>query len=172
MSLNKVMLIGNVGRDPEIRYTGADKSDSRNKVASFTLATSERYRDRNGEQRENTEWHNIVVWGVQATTVENYVKKGTQLYVEGKIRSRSYDDKTGVKRYITEIVVDNLQLLGRRGDNADAAAGGYAAPSGGYAAPAKPSYSAPPVSAPVSAPAAQPVPTEFTPDDEGTDLPF
>ena len=129
MSLNKVMLIGNVGKDPEVRYL---ENSGNAKVATFTLATTERYRDRNGEMRENTEWHNIVAWRNSADVVERFVKKGTQLYIEGRIRTRSWDDQTGNKRYTTEILVDNLQLLGRKADN-PASQGGYSAPAqGGY----------------------------------------
>ena len=110
MSLNKVMLIGNVGKDPEVRYLdGNSPAGQGRKVASFTLATSERYRDRSGEVRENTEWHNVVVWGQSADIVERYVKKGTQLYVEGRLRTRSWTDQSGAKRYTTEINADSLQ---------------------------------------------------------------
>ena len=126
MSLNKAMLIGNVGKDPEVRYL--DGSNGQAKVATFTLATTERYRDRNGETRENTEWHNIVAWRSTADVVEKYVKKGTQVYIEGRIRTRSWDDQTGNKRYTTEIMADTLQLLGKRQDN-PAGQGGYAAPA-------------------------------------------
>ena len=119
MSLNKVMLIGNVGKDPEVRYLdGNNNPNSGNaKVATFPLATTERYRDRNGELRENTEWHNIVAWRNTADVAEKYVRKGTQLYIEGKLRTRSWTDQTGNKRYTTEVTVDNLQLLGRKSDN-------------------------------------------------------
>lgn len=110
------MLIGNVGKDPEVRYLEGNAA----KVATFTLATTERYRDRNGESRENTEWHNIVAWRNTADIVEKFVKKGTALYIEGKIRTREYTDQTGMKKYRTEINVDSLQLLGRRDDNAGA----------------------------------------------------
>ena len=117
MSLNKVMLIGNVGKEPEVRYLdgGAQGAQGR-KVATFTLATTERYRDRSGEMRENTEWHNIVAWGQPADVVERFVHRGTQLYIEGKLRTRSWTDQSGAKRYTTEINADSLQLLGRRGD--------------------------------------------------------
>ena len=91
MSLNKAMLIGNVGRDPEVRYL--DGQSGHAKVATFTLATTERYRDRNGETRENTEWHNIVAWRNTADVVERFVRKGTQLYIEGRIRTRAWDDQ-------------------------------------------------------------------------------
>ena len=117
MSLNKVMLIGNVGRDPEVRYLeGNSGAQNATKVASFTLATTERYRDRSGELRENTEWHNIVAWRNNADVAERFVHKGTQLYIEGRLRTRSWTDQTGNKRYTTEINVDTLQLLGRRPD--------------------------------------------------------
>ncbi len=110
--VNKVILIGNVGKDPDVRYLEGNVP-----VAHFPLATSETYRNRDGEKVTQTEWHNIVVWRGLAKVVEDYVKKGQALYIEGKIRSRSYEDKTGNKRYITEIVADNLQMLGRRGDS-------------------------------------------------------
>ena len=134
MSLNKAMLIGNVGKDPEVRYL--DGSNGQAKVATFTLATTERYRDRNGETRENTEWHNIVAWRNTADVVEKFVRKGTQVYIEGRIRTRSWDDQTGNKRYTTEIMADTLQLLGKRQDN-PAGQGGYTAPAQqpGYAQP-------------------------------------
>lgn len=131
MSLNKVMLIGNVGRDPEVRYLEGNQANNGTapKVATFTLATTERYKDRNGETRENTEWHNIVAWRNTADIVERYVKKGTQVYVEGRLRTRSWDDQTGSKRYTTEIIVDNLQLLGKRSDNPAAQGQQYQAPA-------------------------------------------
>ena len=130
MSLNKVMLIGNVGRDPEIRYLEGNSQGGGTKVATFTLATTERYRDRNGELRENTEWHNIVAWRQTADVVERFVKKGTQLYIEGRLRTRSYTDQQGIKKYTTEINADNLQLLGRRQDD-QGQGGGYQQPQGG-----------------------------------------
>lgn len=149
MSLNKVMLIGNVGNDPEIRYLDQNSQNGSAKIASFRLATTERFRDRNGESRENTEWHNIVAWRNSADVVDRFVKKGTQLYIEGRIRTRSWTDQSGNKRYTTEINVDNLQLLGRRPDETGAAqpaAGGAAAPAYDQAAfaPAQPLPSAAP----------------------------
>ncbi|MGP1621449.1 MAG: single-stranded DNA-binding protein [Candidatus Cryptobacteroides sp.] len=114
MSLNKVMLIGNVGKEPEIRYI---ETGSGSKVASFTIATTERYRDKNGETKENTEWHNVVMWRSGADIVEKYVHKGTQIYIEGKLRSRSWTDQSGNKRYTTEVLADSIQLLGRKSDN-------------------------------------------------------
>lgn len=108
MSVNKVMLIGNVGKDPEVRYL-----DSGIAVANLTLATSDRaYTLANGTQvPERTEWHNIVLWRGLAETAEKYVHKGDKLFIEGKIRTRSYDDATGAKRYITEIFADNMEML-------------------------------------------------------------
>ena len=115
MSLNKVILIGNVGKDPDVRYF-----DSGNAIANFPLATSERgYKLANGtEVPERTEWHNIVASRERAQFVEKYVKKGSLVYVEGKIRSRNYDDKDGNKRYITEIYADRVEFysLGTRRD--------------------------------------------------------
>ena len=113
------MLIGNVGKDPEVRYLDGNGQNTGNsaKVATFTLATTERYRDRNGELRENTEWHNIVAWRNSAEVAEKFIRKGTQVYIEGKLRTRSWNDQSGQKRYTTEITVDNLQLLGRKADN-------------------------------------------------------
>lgn len=109
------MLIGNVGRDPEVRYLdGNNPNQGATKVAQFTLATTERYRDRNGELRENTEWHNIVAWRNSADVAEKFIHKGTQVYIEGKLRTRSWTDQSGNKRFTTEIAVDNLQLLGKR----------------------------------------------------------
>ena len=177
MSLNKAMLIGNVGRDPEVRYLDGQSGNA--KVATFTLATTERYRDRNGETRENTEWHNIVAWRSTADVVERFVKKGTQVYIEGRIRTRSWDDQSGNKRYTTEIIADNLQLLGKKSDNPGAQPGGYQAPaqqSAGYQQPgyAQPAQQQPygqqqPTYAPPQQPAAQQTVAEDMPDD---DLPF
>ena len=133
MSVNKVILIGNVGRDPEVRYL-----DSGIAVASLPLATTDRaYTLANGTQvPERTEWHNLVLWRGLAETAEKYVHKGDKLYVEGKIRTRSYDDQTGAKRYVTEIFVDSMEMLSPRGT----AAPGAAAPQPGMSqgAPAQP----------------------------------
>ena len=110
--INKVILLGNVGRDPEVRHL-----DNNATVARFSLATSESYKNKNGEKVTNTEWHNIVAWRNQAEFAGKYIKKGTLLYIEGKIRTRSWDDKDGNKRYTTEVEVENFQLLGRRSDD-------------------------------------------------------
>ncbi len=112
MSLNKAMLIGRVGKDPEIRYIGEVNNST--KCASFSLATSERYKNKNGEVKETTEWHSIVCWRQVADVVEKYVHKGDQVYVEGKIHRREWADERGEKRYATEIVVDTIQFLGNR----------------------------------------------------------
>lgn len=158
-SLNKVLLIGNVGRDPEVRYLdqGAAQGGQSTKVATFTLATTDRYRDRAGELRENTEWHNLVLWRQLADLAEKYIRKGSQIYVEGRIRTRSYTDQQGVKKYVTEIVADNVQLLGRRENEAGQNDGGYGYGGGrpAYQAPAGGSYQAPAYQAPSPAAAPQ-----------------
>ena len=112
MSVNKVILIGNVGKDPDVRYL-----DSGVAVAKFSLATTERgYTLQNGTQvPDRTEWHNIVLWRGLAQTAEKYVHKGDKLYIEGKLRSRSYDDQNGVTRYVVEIYADNMEMLTPRG---------------------------------------------------------
>ncbi len=114
MSVNKVILVGNVGRDPEIRHL-----DSGVSVANFSLATSESYTAKNGDRVTTTEWHNVVLWRGLADVAEKYVNKGMQLYIEGRIRTRSYDDKDGNKKYITEIYGDVMQMLGKRTDSSD-----------------------------------------------------
>ena len=112
MSLNKVMLIGNVGRDPEIRHLANSSI-----VARFPLATSEKFKTKTGELQEQTEWHNIVCWRLLAERAEKYVKKGSQVFVEGKIRSREWVDQTEQKRSVIEIVAESFQLLGKRADS-------------------------------------------------------
>ena len=110
-SLNRVTLIGNVGKDPEIKTFA-----SGNKVASITLATTERYKDRNGEQKEDTEWHSVQAFGKLADVVERFVHKGSLLYLDGKIRTRSYE-ADGRTAYRTEILADHIQMLDRREGN-------------------------------------------------------
>lgn len=112
MSVNKVILVGNVGKDPEIRYLEGGAA-----VCKFSLATSEVYKNRNGEKVNTTEWHNIVLWRGLAEIAEKYVKKGMQLYIEGRIKTRSYSDQDGKTKYTTEIVGDNMQMLGRKSDD-------------------------------------------------------
>lgn len=110
--VNKVILIGHVGKDPEVRYLDAGVA-----VANFPLATTEAYKDKTGRRVEQTEWHNVVLWRGLAEVTEKYVRKGSQVYLEGKIRSRSWDDKDGVKRRTTEILVDQMTMLGGKKDD-------------------------------------------------------
>jgi single-strand DNA-binding protein len=125
--VNKVILLGNVGKDPEIRTTQGGMT-----VASFSLATAERSKDQQGNWTDKTEWHNLVAFQRTAEIVRDYVKKGTQLYIEGKIQTRSWDDKeSGQKKYRTEILVNELNLLGSRGEGSGGSAGGERT-SGGY----------------------------------------
>jgi single-strand DNA-binding protein len=113
MSVNKVILVGNVGRDPETKHL--DKGVA---VSNFSLATTETYIAKTGEKISNTEWHNIVAWRGLAEVVEKYVKKGSQLYIEGRLKTRNYE-KDGVKHYLTEIYADEMQLLGKREGQAE-----------------------------------------------------
>lgn len=129
MSVNKAILIGNLGRDPELKYTSSGKA-----VATFTMATSERWTGQDGQKQESTTWHNIVAWGRQAEVINEYLAKGRQVYIEGRIANRSYDDKDGNKKYISEVVVQNFQFLGGKGG--DSAGGGRPAQSEAGAAPA------------------------------------
>ena len=132
-SLNKVLLIGNLGKDPEIRSL-----NSGDRVANFSLATSESWRDRtSGEKRERTEWHNIVIFNDNLVKVaEQYLRKGSTVYIEGAIQTRKWTDNTGVEKYSTEIVLQKfrgeLTMLGGRGDSAGASAGGGDEYGGGY----------------------------------------
>jgi single-strand DNA-binding protein len=109
MSVNKVILLGNVGRDPEVRYPSQGQA-----VASFPLATSDRgYTTSAGVQvPERTEWHNLVMWGHNAEVAEKYIRKGSRLYVEGRLRTRTYEDRNKIKRYITEVIVESFEMLG------------------------------------------------------------
>jgi single-strand DNA-binding protein len=126
MSVNKVILVGRLGRDPETRYTGGGQA-----VANFSIATDETYKDRNGERQKRTEWHKIVVWGKQAEIAQQYLKKGSLLFLEGRIQSREWQDKEGQKRTSFEIVATNFRMLGGRGDGAAVGAGAGAAVGGG-----------------------------------------
>ena len=108
-SLNKVMLIGNLGKDPEVRAMPSGV-----KVANFSIATTESYTDKNNQKVDKTEWHNIVMWRGLAEVAEKYLKKGNQVFIEGKLTTRSWDDQNGVKKYMTEIVADNMVMLGGR----------------------------------------------------------
>lgn len=118
-SVNKVILIGNLGKDPEVKYT-----PSGTPVAKVTLATNERYKDKNGEWQDRTEWHNLVLWQRQAEIAGEYLKKGSKIYVEGRLQTHSWDDKqTNQKRYMTEVIVNDLVFLGGRGEGAEASGG-------------------------------------------------
>ncbi len=110
--VNKVILIGNLGKDPEVRHLEGGAA-----VANFPLATTETFKDKNGNRQEQTEWHNIVVWRGLAEVAEKYLKKGMTIYIEGKLRTRSWDDKEGNKRYTTEIVGDSFTMLSKRDNN-------------------------------------------------------
>lgn len=162
--VNKVILIGNVGIDPEIRTTEGGV-----KVARIRLATTERLFDRQAnEAKEHTEWHTITLWRGLADVVDKYVRKGTQIYVEGRLRTREWMDKDNNKRYTTEILADTMNLLGRRSDNP--ASDGAPAPAPAYGAPQQGGYQQPaprPAAAPQPQPAAPSVPA-----DDPDDLPF
>jgi len=133
MSFNKVILVGNVGKDPEIRRF------ENNIKASFSLATSETYTPKGGDKVTQTEWHNIVAWRRLAELAENYIRKGSQLLIEGKLRYRSYDDRDGNKKYIVEVEADVIQLLGRKTDGPGPQVQGAQNNSGSYAPPSQPS---------------------------------
>lgn len=138
--LNKVMLLGNLGADPELRMTSGGQA-----VLKLRLATSENYLDRNRQRQERTEWHSIVIWGKRAEALAKILGKGSRLFIEGGLRTSSYDDRDGNKRYRTEIVASNILLQGRGGGGQSRDGSNYDAPSGGgggYSNPA-PSESAP-----------------------------
>jgi single-strand DNA-binding protein len=110
-SVNKVIIVGNVGRDPELRYTQSGQP-----VASFSIATNERFKDKDGNWKDRTEWHRIVAWARLAEICGEYLRKGSQVYVEGRIQTRDWEDKEGNKRQTTEIIALGMQMLGRRGE--------------------------------------------------------
>ena len=134
MSVNKAILIGRLGKDPELRYTSGGKA-----VTSFSLATSERWASADGQKQESTTWHNIVAWGKQAEVMKEYLSKGKEVYIEGRISNRSYDDKEGNKKYISEVVVQNFQFIGGKSDS-----GGSGSSSGYSSAPPADMPSGPP----------------------------
>jgi len=121
--VNKVILIGNLGKDPELRYTNSGVA-----VATFSMATTESWKDAEGNLQERTQWHTIVAWRKLAETCGEYLKKGSKVFVEGKLQYRTYDDKNGVKRYVTEIVLDSMVMLDSRGAAQGAPAEGEPAP--------------------------------------------
>ncbi|MBS1271169.1 MAG: Single-stranded DNA-binding protein [Candidatus Marinimicrobia bacterium] len=114
-SANRVILVGNVGQKPEVRYTSSGAA-----VANLSVATNEFWKDNDGNRQERTEWHRIVTWRGQAEFCEQYVDKGTMLYIEGRLQTRDWEDKNGVKRYTTEVVAETITLLGGRGDSGEA----------------------------------------------------
>ncbi|MCL4857338.1 MAG: single-stranded DNA-binding protein [Flavobacteriales bacterium] len=123
--INKVILLGNLGKDPEIRYLEGGTA-----VANFTLATSENYKDKTtGERKTITEWHNVVLWRGLAEITEKYLKKGNQVYIEGKLRTRSWQDKDGNTRYTTEIVAENMQMIGRKDEKTSSTPSDTSTPS-------------------------------------------
>ena len=159
-SVNKVILIGRLGRDPELKYTPSGAP-----VAKFSLATDENFKDRTGEQQKRTEWHNIVAWNKLAEICGEYLTKGKQVYIEGSIRSRQWQDQSGNKRTSYEIIANQMQMLGSKGDS-------ERMPSGGMdrAAPERPAQDRPSAAAPPP-PSAEPVsPPE--PDISDEDIPF
>jgi len=125
MSVNKVILVGNLGKDPDLRYTPSGAA-----VATFSLATTNPFKDKDGNRA--TEWHNIVAWRQLAEICGKYLHKGRQVYIEGRIQTRSYDDRDGNKRYITEIVAENMQMLGNRDENPSGGGQGYQNGGQGY----------------------------------------
>ena len=114
MSVNKVILVGNLGKEPDLIKTPSGIS-----LCKFTMATTERFKSKSGEQQTKTEWHNIVVWGGLAETCGKWLHKGKQIYIEGKLQTTNYEDNSGVKRYFTEIVVSSMQMLDRSADSGD-----------------------------------------------------
>ncbi len=127
--VNKVILVGRVGKDPEVKHTPSGTA-----VVSFSLATSETYKDKSGNKQEKTEWHNIVAWNKLAEIIGKYVEKGQQIYCEGKITTRKWQDQSGNDRYTTEIVIHDMKMLGGKKDNK--AQNSYTAPQpGGYEEP-------------------------------------
>ena len=146
-SLNKAMIIGRLGQDPDVRYTQSNTA-----VANLSVATSERYKDSSGEWKENTEWHRVVAWGRLAEICQEYLKKGSQVYIEGPIQTRSWEDKEGQKRYTTEIKALTMTMLDSKGSG-----------GGGNSAPGKPD-NAQPVSSSVD--------LSENMDDIDDDLPF
>ncbi|HEY0589106.1 single-stranded DNA-binding protein [Duganella sp. BK054] len=166
-SVNKVIIVGNLGRDPEIRYMPSGDA-----IANIAVATSYRSKDRNtGEQKELTEWHRISFFGRLAEIVGQYLKKGSSVYVEGRLQTRKYTDKDGIEKYATDIIAENMQMLGGRGDTGGGMGGGMGGGDDmGYDAPA-PRQAPRPQAAPAPAPrpAPRPAPNFSDMDD---DIPF
>ena len=127
-SVNKAIVLGNLGRDPELRHTGSGKA-----VATLRIATNEQWNDQSGERQERTEWHSVVVWGRQAETCNQYLKKGRTVYIEGRLQTRKWQDKEGRDRWSTEVVCDSLRFLGSRdgGGTRDTDSSSYSSSGGG-----------------------------------------
>ena len=138
-SLNKVMLIGNLGKDPEVRYTTSGQA-----VASFNLATSEKFKNKSGEWEERTEWHRVTLWGKLAEIAGEYLAKGKTVYIEGRLQTRKWTDRDGNDKYTTEIVGDKMQMLGGKGDSASSSGGGTRRPAAGGVSDTTVSYDEPP----------------------------
>ncbi|MDR3369113.1 single-stranded DNA-binding protein [Rhodoferax sp.] len=167
-SVNKVILVGNLGRDPEVRYL-----PSGDPVANVTIATSSRYKNKSGEMVEETEWHRVTFFGRLAEIASQYLKKGRPVYVEGRIKTRKYTDKDGQEKYATDIIANEMQLLGGR-EGMGAPAGdddGYSGEAGGYSRPAPASRPAPSPGRPTPAPAPAARPASGF-DDMDDDIPF
>ncbi len=161
-SVNKVIIVGNLGRDPETRYMPSGDA-----MTSITVATTDSWKDKaTGEKKEQTEWHRITFFGKLAEIAGQYLKKGSQVYVEGSLRTRKYMDKDGVEKYATDIRADSMQMLGSR--QGGGIGGGMPAMDDGYGAPAAAPVSRP-APAPASRPAARPAPNFSDMDD---DIPF
>lgn len=116
-TVNKVILVGRLGADPQLKYTPSGRAN-----ASFSLATNAVWKDQEGNQQERTDWHRITAWGKLAEIMGEYLKKGSYVYLEGRIQTRSYEDSNNVKKWITEVVVSDMEMLGKKGDNAGSAA--------------------------------------------------
>jgi single-strand DNA-binding protein len=160
MSVNKAILVGNLGKDPELRYTPSGTA-----VCTFSLATTDRFKNKQGEQQDRTEWHNIVVWAGLAEICGKYLTKGKQVYIEGRIQNRSYDDRDGNKRYISEIVASEMQMLSRAGEQGGGSGGGSGSGSGSSYGNSGGSRQASQFNEPSGGPEEPP----FNPDD---DIPF
>jgi single-strand DNA-binding protein len=170
MSVNKVILVGHLGKDPEMRYLPSGEA-----VAGVTLATSEVWKDKQGQKQERTEWHNISFFGRSAEVVGQYLKKGSQIYVEGRIRTEKWTDKEGKDRYTTKIMADSMQMLGSKsgGGNApgnDSYQGSDQSQGGGYAPAERPAPASRPAPAAAARPAPAPAKNNF--DDFDDDIPF
>lgn len=138
-SLNKVMLIGNLGKDPEVRYTTSGQA-----VASFNLATSEKFKNKSGDWEERTEWHRVTLWGKLAEIAGEYLAKGKTVYIEGRLQTRKWTDRDGNDKYTTEIVGDRMQMLSGKGDGGGGGGGGARRPAAGGVADTTVSYDEPP----------------------------